>query len=444
LLKKLSGNLSGSRFFFAAMLYNGMGYKEEIMKKVVWLVIFILILSACSQGNNAANLPQQTEAVPADTGVIETPTVIENSSITPTPVPELGEGELPVILSYIEETDGERNIISTALNFQADYSAIPVERGTDFRGQAAVDSDLNLYLLYGSRINYFSKLSIDGKIETIEIPYNWTMETGWVGHQLFVMANAHSMSVINTDLEITTLSPALNDLEDGIYRGSLRTTKASSPTVIWTFMEPVEDETGDYALYRTLSLDTLTTSEYKLKIPDSDSGGNSQYYPTHDPNQRRGTLVYTIDIQNENVFLCYGDSKENELGGTSVHYWLELYASKIGETAATGDFPCLNRVFDLRGNSIISMSNPVSGGETWVLGLNDLQPIFDITEYFDMDNYYDNWISSNGVYWQIISQDEITVIYSDLQNDASYPFPYELPTDLIPGTTLVPVFLIND
>ena len=364
-------------------------------------------------------------------------------AITPIVESQLAHGELPVIVSCIEEIDGQRNIISTALNFQSNYMSISVENGTDFRGQIAVDSDLNLYFLYGSRTNYFSKISVEGNIETIEIPYKWKLQTLWVGNKFFILANEPSMAVINTDLMVTTISPAINILEDDkASLGYLGMTTTPFPTVIWVSSHPIENIMGDYALYRTLSLDTLTINENKLKIPNSNWNWYESSSSTQHIGERLGTIFYGVDIQNENVLLCYNYKKEGN--NQNISSKLELFASKTGETIISYDFPCMNRIYDLRGNSIISMTNPLSGGIVQVLGLNDLQPLFDFTEFFDMENYYDNWISSNGVYWQIVSKNKVTVLNGDLKDVISYSLPSNLPTDIIPGTTLLPAFLIEE
>jgi len=419
---------------------------KKTTRTLILIIQLTIFLSSCLSINQSEvdneNISGTIE--PLSTETPKSPNIeTAQSTITPTVKSELTHGELPVIVSYIEEIDGQIKIISTALNFQSNYVSISVDKDTDFRGQIAVDSDLNLYILYGFRTNYFSKLSIDGNIETIEIPYEWEIQTLWVGNKIFILANEPSMAVINTDLTITTISPAINILEDDKASiGYLGMTNTPSPTVIWISSHPIENIMGDYALYRTLSLDTLTINDNKLRIPNSNWNWYESDSPTQHIGERLETIVYGVDIQNKNVLLCYNYIKEGN--NQSISSKLELFASKTGEPIISYDFPCMNRIYDLRGNSIISMTNPLSGGVVQVLGLNDLQPLFDFTEFFDMKNYYDNWISSNGVYWQIVSKNRITVLNSDPKDEISYSMPSNLPTDIIPGTTLLSAFLIEE
>jgi hypothetical protein len=410
---------------------------KETTHKLILIIFISIILTSCSFiGQSETDSETSSGTVePLNTEIIESP----HAS---TQVSDLGPGELPVIISYIEESDGQEKIISTALNFQSDYLPIVVKKDTYFRGSVAFDIDLNLYIVYGSENNYLSKLSIDGKVETIEIPYKWQLQTLWAGNKLFVLAKESSMAVINTDLAITTLSPAINILEDGTASdGSLGITNDPITAVVWVSSIPVEDETGDFALYRTLSLDTLTTSEFKLEIPDSDWNWYESNPTTQDADERLGTIVYGIDIQSENVLLCYNYKKWDD---GVVYSNIELFASKIGESITSFDYCCMNKTFDIRGNSIIENAVPETCSTTQVLGLSNLQPLFDVTEFLDSKNRLANWVGSNGVYWQILSNNKVTVINSNLLYEVSYPFPSYLTIDLIPGTTLLPAFSIEE
>lgn len=420
---------------------------KKTIHQLILMILLTLTLTACESADQPAgenpNAPEATPTtaltLPAYPGTEETAAPLN----TPTPLADLGPDELPVAVSYIEEIDGQRIVISTGLNFPSDYATISIPKEAFFHAQAAIDGDLNLYIFYGYQNNYFSKLSVDGTVETIEIPFRWEVQTRWVGNQLFVLAKEPLMAVINPDLSILSLSPAINILEDGSMGwGSLGVTNDPSPEIIWVASHPVEDETGDYAFYRTLSLETFTTTEHKLAIPDSDWNWAQANPNAMRPGQRLGTIVYGVDTQNDNVFLCYNYKKV--VNENQIFSKMELYASKTGETITAIDFPCLNRVYDIRGNAIVSMRDPVSGGVVLVLGLNDLQPIFDFGKYFDIKHYYENWIGTNGVYWQILSRDKITVLNGDLEEGISYPMPPNLPAEFLPGSFVVPAFLIED
>lgn len=409
---------------------------KKTTRKLILIILILIILTACSSIGQS-----ETDSENAS-GTLELLTEIIASPHTSIPVSDLGPGELPMIIAYIEEADEQRRIISTALNFQSDYLPIPVEKDTYFCGAVGFDSDLNLYIVYGSENNYLSKLSIDGKVETIELPYKWQLQTLWAGNKLFILAKESSMAVINTDLAITTLSPAINILEDGTAGdGSLGITNDPITALVWVSSIPIEDETGNFALYRTLSLDTLTTSEFKLEIPDSDWNWYESNPTNQGTDERLGTIVYGIDIQSENVLLCNNYKKGDD---EIVYSNMELFASKSGESITSFDYCCMNKTFDICGNSIIENAIPETCSTTQVLGLSDLKPLFDVTEFLNPKNPLANWVGSNGVYWQILSNNKVTVINSDLQYEVSYPFPSNLTIDLLPGTTLLPAFRIEE
>ena len=414
------------------------------MKKTILFIIltaFVAIeLTACSITNNTDRKIDQ----PGSTDSTALATKDISDGLNPTvSMSDISSNYRPIVISYIESDNSEWEILSSSLNSESNYSSIPVDAKTTFQGSAAIDEENNLYLIYGARENYVSKLSIDGMAETVELPYRWRLQTLWVGDKLFVLpiSSDDSMTVIDLDLQITTLSPAIDTLDDGTRgTGTIGISNISPKVVVWTSSLPIKDETGEYALYRTLSLETYETTENRIKIPDS-IGDEGQYASNGlGPDNRLNTTVIGIDLVNNNALLCSA-YKEDE---RTTYYNLELFNSEEGESIISVNYPCINNVLDLRGDTIIDNSIPETCGTTQVLNLSDLQSAFDVTAFIDTesDPYY--WVSSNGNYWQIISNNEIFVINEGRLLEARYDLSSLLPMGLKPESTLLPAFTIEN
>lgn len=414
------------------------------MKKTtlfVTLTIFVIIeLTACSIAYDTYKETDQPGLT--DSTVV----VTQETSDGPDPTSSMSDinaDDRPIVISYIKSNNSESEIISYSLNSQNNYSSIAVDTKTTFQGPVAVDNENNLYLIYGARENYVSKLSIDGKVETIELPYLWMVNSLWVGEKLFVLpiSSDDSMVVIDTDLQITTLSPAIDTLDDGIRgSGTIGISNTSPKVVVWTSSQPMEDETGEYAFYRTLSLESFEIIENRMEIPDSIGYGGQLDSIGLGPDNRLDTMVIGIDLLNSNAILCYSYKGDE----SAIYNNIELFNSEKWESIISLNYTCINNVLDIRGSTIIDNSVPEACGNTQVLSLSDLQPAFDVTKYIDSESDPIFWVSSNGNYWQIVSNKEIFVINEDKQLEARYSLPFSISTNLIPGTTLLPAFLIDD
>jgi hypothetical protein len=414
------------------------------MKKTtlfVTLTIFVIIeLTACSIADDTYKEIDQPGLTDSTVLVTQAP----SDGLDPTSsMSDLSSNEKPIVISHIESNVSTWKIFSYSLNSQSNYSTISVDPKTTFQGPAGIDDENNLYLIYGARENYVSRLSIDGKVETIELPYLWMVNSLWVGDKLFVLpiSSDDSMAVINTDLQITTLSPAIDTLDDGTRgSGMIGISNTSPKIVVWTSSQPMEDETGEYAFYRTLSLETFEIAEFWLKIPDS-NGNEGQYETVElEPDNRLDTMVIGVDLLNNNAILCYSYKGDER----AIYHNIELFNSEELESIISFNYTCINNVLDLRGSTIIDNSIPDICGTTQVLSLSDLQPAFDLSKYIDYESGQIYWVSSNGNYWQIISNNEIIVINADKQLEARYPLSFSISINLIPGTTLLPAFLIDD
>lgn len=410
--------------------------KKTIQKTTCSLILIILLsfgISSCS-----TTIEPGEEINPPAPAASATPSIPEASDIptaTKTMSIPASDGR-PIAISYIEDTTSGAEIVSFSLNKQSNYSSIPVLTKTKFQGLSAIDDESNLYLVYGARENYLSKLSTDGKVETIELPYRWRIQTRWVGDKLFVLPKSadNSMAVIDTDLQIITLSPAIDAMDDGSRRwGEIGISNTSPAVVVWFSRAPITDDTGDYALYRTLSLDSLEMDEQRLKIPDSNGDANLIASIGLGPDNRLITGIIGIDILNNNALLCYDYGTVDRIILTN----LEIFNLDTGESLTSFQYCCMGRLYDLRGGTIVENASRV-------YYLNDFQPVFDVTDFINVDLISNFWVNSNGYYWQILTTDEIIVIDENGQLEARYDLPSALPIlGLIPESTIVSAFLLD-
>jgi len=418
------------------------------MKKAAPLFFLIaLVLCSCNGIPASTQISPKTNAEPQGSPGEDSSSVVNPTKTDLAPLlerPTESEADVrPVVVSYIQKTDQGDQIVSCSLSSQREYSPIPVVNKTHFRGPALVDDENNLYLVYGSRENYVSKLSVNGQVETKELPYRWELQMVWAGNKLFVLplSSDNSMSVVDNHLNIKTFSPSINRLEDGtLARGTLGVPDPTASIVIWVPAQPLTDETGDYALYRTLSLESFEVNEKRLKIPDTHWHWYETDQPVPSPDERLRTIVHGVDLESENVLLCYEHLRDGD--ERAIYATLELYSSQDGHSIEAMECCCMREEkFDLRGEMIIeSRSFPESCGSIQAINLGDLQPSFNIDSYIQPYDPSHHWLGSNGKYWLILSDDAVTVINENKQYEVSYPLPLTLPMGWVPDSTLVLAF----
>lgn len=415
------------------------------MKKITLLAVLFLLLSCttCNSQLSATetSLTDETamtlasEPSPAQKGTEAepSPTVSSPAEISNDPK----EGSIPAAVSYFRKTETGSEIASFSLNKGVEYASIPVEqRGATLRGPSALDSQNNLYISYGSKENYLSKLSLDGEIQTVKLPFSWRFQSLWIGDQLLVLPSSSTseMYLIDTNLDIQVVSPALNAVPEGVVSfnpGTLGIANGSANLAIWTFTLPVRNAEGDFAHYRTYDLETGELKDEMVPIPLS----SENMAHTDNPTDRLGTLVYGVDPANKNALLCYGTSE----GDNSILTTLELYSSSSRETINQERRCCLNNVFDLRGDTFIEQGSAESCSALTVQNWSDMQPAFDYQPYLTKGS---NNIVSNGLYWVIKTNAQVFIFNKDKRLEASYnlppePLPDALPNDLVYGATLV-------
>lgn len=391
------------------------------MKKTILLVIFTLVLCSCS-----VIAPEEVSKPTSSVSIqIESPTPSNNRL---------------VVIVTIQETGAGRELVAYSLNDEGiTYPRIPVVQDTELRGSAALDSDNALLIVYGARTNYVSKLEPNGNINTVELPFSWSFQSIWAGDKLLVVPDSTSSEtyIVDTNLKITTIPQALNSLPDGTQsRGRVGLANSDGNIGIWVASEPLRQEDGDYAFYRTVNVDTGETQAELLKIPSS----IPDWGPAEDSNMRSGTIVYGVDTKTKNVMLCYGLSAAEAANGTI----LEFYSPVSGETVAHEERCCLNNIFDLRGETYIENQVPEACSFSIVRNLVDNQPAFDVEQYVPEDERESLWLRSNGRYWMLLIDKHAVIINEAKQFEASYPLPAELPEGLIPGVTIEAAFVIAD
>ena len=408
----------------------------------IWMFVCVVFTLVSCAGDGVQTQPENPEI--SQTTELETtePTAAEPTAVEPTAEEHLfapETGKYPVAVSYIEKADQGVQIISKALNYEADYSTIFIDKKVEFRNQATVDGDGNLYLIYGSKDNRMSKLGVNGEVETIDLPYEGQFQSIWAGDKFFILSTENSMAIVDTSLEVTIHSPAINIVDDEIVLGNLGITTTND--VIWVASLPLETESGDYALYRMVSMENYEITKDRLPIPDSNWDWAQEDPINRDPNDRLGTIIHAVYPDNARVLLCYYHRKEEE---ESIYSTLELYDTQDNTSTISLERCCMNNEIEHRGDTIIENSYPESCGYSQVLNSYDLKPSFSTAPYRSIKNLLNNWVGSNGRYWLIHSDQEITVINEDREFEATYPLPSDLPQDWIRASTLVPAFLIDE
>jgi hypothetical protein len=358
---------------------------------------------------------------------------------TPTPIfqitavsAEPPQNKLPVAVSFFQESEVGNQIVSVLLGKNIEYPLLSNgEKASIFLGPAAVDSQNNLFLMYGYRDNYISKLSPDGTIITKLLPFVWILQAVWIGETLVIVPidSTKPTYIVDTQLNIKEISPFLNRVTDSAYAnaGFLGIADAANNLAIWVFTKPVQTETGTFAHYRTLDVVSGKTVDGMLPIPDH----SEEFSPTNDPNDRLGTLVYGVDSVSQHVLLCYGQSAEDN----TVSTILELYASQSGHTIQQEERCCLNNIFDLRGDTFIENHTPETCSARTIQNWSDMESAIDVEQFLISPKQNDSWIISNGMYWVIKTNHSLAVFSTDMVLKAEYELPDDLPKDLNNGAT---------
>jgi hypothetical protein len=287
------------------------------------LSALILLLTSCA--------PFQQENPIASTLNIEGTQTVNQEKTTQELLKEITENpqsvNLPVTVSFVKnQWSSDTEIITIDVTGNANYAAIPVKSQTVLKSLPAIDQEGNVYLLYGryysEKTTFFSKLGINGSIETINVPVIDTVNnTVWIGNRLFI--NGRKLLIVSTNMSIDE-QPAMNTLPDGSPGiGFMGLANETEKSLVWVALRPLREEDKVYAFYRTYNVNKGETYEGKLEIPYS----TPDYNPTGNPSDRLGTTVMGVDTASKHVLLCYAQLKDANSG----YFILELYDASKGE-----------------------------------------------------------------------------------------------------------------
>jgi len=227
------------------------------------LLVLIIQLTAC--------IPIQQENPIVSTHTIEgTQTVIPEKTNQELPK-EITENpqsvNLPVTVSFVKnQWSSDAEIITIDVTGNINYAAIPVMSQTVLKSLPAIDQEGNVYLLYGryysETTTFFSKLGINGSIETINVPViDTSNNTVWIGNRLFI--NGRKLFIVSTDMSIDE-QPAMNRLPDGSSDvGFMGLANETEKSLVWFALRPLREEGKVYAFYRTYNVNNGETHEGK-------------------------------------------------------------------------------------------------------------------------------------------------------------------------------------
>lgn len=347
----------------------------------------------------------------------------------------------PIAIVYLERTKVEAKIVPYALNAEITYPELTVNARTELRSQAAIDSEQNIYIVHGTKNNFFSKFEPNGEVRTVELSNEWTFSSVWLRDKLLILPSSvgNYMLLVGTDLDIDILPYSINTLPDGSGEsGTFGIANSPNPTAIWVSDYPIQTKEGTYAYYRTFNLDTFEMNSEMLKISETKLEEDSSVNDDHSP----GPQIEAVDMETKNVLLCKSvsaEKTENKYGSVQ-----ELYSTSEGLTLSWEEKCCFYNDLDIRGGTYIENYLPKSCVSRVVRNLSDNQPTFDIEQLTIGDDPNSVWLRSNGKYWIIMTDKHATVINEAKQFEAVYALPPMLPEGLMPASEIEVAFLIGN
>ncbi len=398
-----------------------------------FLLALITLLTACA--------PIQQENPIASTSTVEG-TQAANPEKTPTQglpdeIPENPQGiSLPVTVSFVKnQWSSDTEIITVDLIEDFNYPAIPVKSGTVLKSLPAIDQDGNVFLLYGANATFFSKLSPDGNIETINLPnIGPAIDSVWIGNRLFI--NRENLLIVSTDMSIEE-QPAINTLPYGNSgRGFMGLANETKKSLVWFARKPLREGDKLYAFYRTYDVNTGETYEEKLEIPYS----NPDYNPTGNPTDRLGTIVMGVDTASKHVLLCYVQYPKDENSGYSN---LELYDPVNREVVSTEQLCCINTVITSSGAFYSSIKPRESCGFDIARRYSDGSDVIDFSLKLYPKPSSWHWHGTNGDYWIMMDQETLSILDNSGEQLSEHQMPDESIKDCYPPDCICPSFLIS-
>ena len=357
----------------------------------------------------------------------------QENSIATTPASEVAQADnpeknptqgLPVTISFVKnQWTSDAEIITIGLTGDLNYSAIPVKRETVLKSLPAIDQEGNVFLLYGTNYGanstFFSRLGIDGSIETISVPVSGPIvDAVWISNRLFI--NWENLLIVSTDMRIEE-QPAINKLPDGNSGlGFMGLANETEKSLVWFASQPLLEGDKQYAFYRTYNTNTCETYEGKLEIPYS----IPDYSPTNNPDDRLGTRVLGVDTSSKHVLLCYIKYRKGENSGYSI---LELHDPANGEVVSIEQTCCNNTVITSSGAFYSSNLPGESCGLDIVRRYSDGSDLINFSSNTGLDpdlrRRFWQWHGTNGDYWIVMDQEKLTI----LDNSGKELHEYKMP-----------------
>ena len=357
----------------------------------------------------------------------------QENSIATTPASEVAQADnpeknptqgLPVTISFVKnQWTSDAEIITIGLTGDLNYSAIPVKRETVLKSLPAIDQEGNVFLLYGTNYGanstFFSRLGIDGSIETISVPVSGPIvDAVWISNRLFI--NWENLLIVSTDMRIEE-QPAINELPDGNSGlGFMGLANETEKSLVWFASQPLLEGDKQYAFYRTYNTKTCETYEGNLEIPYS----IPDYSPTNNPDDRLGTRVLGVDTSSKHVLLCYIKYRKGENSGYSI---LELHDPANGEVVSIEQTCCNNTVITSSGAFYSSNLPGESCGLDIVRRYSDGSDLINFSSNTGLDpdlrRRFWQWHGTNGDYWIVMDQEKLTI----LDNSGKELHEYKMP-----------------
>ncbi|MFZ3150967.1 MAG: hypothetical protein WA116_04700 [Anaerolineaceae bacterium] len=409
-------------------------------RAIVLLTLCLVLISSCSLSTFNSSAVDKTLQTGQVKGVISE---VESEDTIPTIDSFPSEVSVPIIepnkplltISYVQKTNDGYEIVTKPLNSNTQYASIPVSRATHFHSQSVSDEMGNVYLAYGAKQNFVTKLSPDGSQETVELPFNWRFKSVWSGGRLLVLPESKSdaMYIVDTGLNVETVSPALNVYSDGSYgSGSLGVAEGPESIVVWVSEYPLSSPEGEFARYKTYNMDTGEQTEAKLSISPSPEGIDSS-----EGSPNRGlTFVYGVDIKSKNVLLCFTAPPVDNF----VYTYFELYSSTQNKPLISKQRCCLNTVHEMYGGLYIETTYPDGFSSESIVNWRNFEPAVDLTPY--QESFY--VLFSDGYHIYVANDSELVIVPYNIEAEIRYQFPPDLPTNLIPDVSFVVSFPIGD
>jgi|GEM_PF-6154869 len=328
-------------------------------------------------------------------------------------------------ISYIEQiSDNQAELVTVSLNRNVQYPRLPVDYRTKLKIEPRVDEEGNVFLLYGISEYYFSKLSPDGKADTIQLDVYSVFDAIWVGDHVLICQN-------NANLELMVLNPQL-ELElvpDVRCDGRMGLANGEKDIAIW--VSGSHEDGKSYASYHTYNPVSKESSEGSIELPFI--YGDNLAEISDDPNYRGLMEVIAFDYENENVIITYMKWNSTE----NVHEpTIEIYDPSSGEVLHSAFGGGLNYTIEFYGDGLFDRrSNDTGSIGTIAYRLSDLVPIIDMADY-EMTPRRGvpviEWIGTNGGLWYRMNNEVILIYDKDGKRLYQYQIPQNLPERCAP------------